>query len=430
LKSTVALPRGVRDIEPDEYSYLEYIRSAFTETCELFGFRVMEPATLEFLSTLEAKSGPAIADEIYWFRDKGGRRIALRFDLTVGLTRYACSKRELPLPIKLAALGDMWRYDEPQYGRYRWFHQWDVEIFGVPHIEADAEVILFGQKLLERLGLADVELHVGDRKTVESFLRRDVGVSDESVILDMLRALDKLSRKPKSEVIGEYVQRGVRPEFLERAFSFGELKGEPDAVCDELDRRGFDSSGLRRLWELLKAGGARRVVYDLGLTRGIDYYTGVVFEYIDPQDPGLGSLAGGGRYDILPQVFGRGDLGATGAAGGIERTILAMRRRAQPARGDEPRRGVLVAYTTPELLGRAVELCYRIRDRGVRAEYDLLRRPLRRQMDIASRYHRWAIILGPREVSAGRAVLRDLLTGREEELPIDHLPTALSNYAK
>jgi histidyl-tRNA synthetase len=89
-----------------------------------------------------------------------------------------------------------------------------------------------------------------------------------------------------------------------------------------------------------------------------------------------------------------------------------------------------VAYTTPELLGRAVELCYRIRDRGVRAEYDLLRRPLRRQMDIASRYHRWAIILGPREVSAGRAVLRDLLTGREEELPIDHLPTALSNYAK
>ncbi|MCP8318098.1 MAG: ATP phosphoribosyltransferase regulatory subunit, partial [archaeon] len=121
------LPRGMRDLEPEDFELLERIRSNFLEVTKIFGFKLMEPSPIELLSTLEAKSGPTISDEIYCFKDKGGRELGLRFDLTVGLTRFVASRRDLQLPIKLCSFSSMWRYDEPQYGRYRWFYQWDAE---------------------------------------------------------------------------------------------------------------------------------------------------------------------------------------------------------------------------------------------------------------------------------------------------------------
>ncbi|MBI4258246.1 MAG: ATP phosphoribosyltransferase regulatory subunit, partial [Thaumarchaeota archaeon] len=125
----------MRDIEPDDYSLLEKVRDAFSETCRVLGFRQMEPSPLELLSTLEAKSGAGIREEIYHFTDKGGRDVGLRFDLTVGLTRFVASRRDLSMPLKLAAFSSMWRYDEPQHGRFRWFYQWDAEIFGAAGVE-------------------------------------------------------------------------------------------------------------------------------------------------------------------------------------------------------------------------------------------------------------------------------------------------------
>ena len=113
----------MRDIEPEEYSRHARVRSAFEDVARLYNFQVMEPAALEHLSILRAKSGEDVDKEIYAFKDKGGRDVGLRFDLTVGITRYVCSRRDLRLPAKIASFGGMWRYDEPQYGRYRWSHQ-------------------------------------------------------------------------------------------------------------------------------------------------------------------------------------------------------------------------------------------------------------------------------------------------------------------
>lgn len=137
------LPRGMRDIEVDEFANISYVRDKFIETAKLFNFQLTEPSPLEMLSTLEAKGGAAISNEIYAFRDKGNRDVALRFDLTIGLTRYVASRRDLKMPAKLAAFAGVWRYDEPQAGRYRYFHQWDVEVYGPFSQESDAEVIAF-----------------------------------------------------------------------------------------------------------------------------------------------------------------------------------------------------------------------------------------------------------------------------------------------
>ena len=137
-------------------SKIEYERQKFIQTCKIFGYELMEPSPIELLSVLEAKSGSSIKDEIYYFKDKGDREVALRFDFTVGLTRYAASQQSMKLPAKLSSFGGVWRYDEPQKGRYRFFHQWDIEIFGKPNLEADAEVVEFTSQFFSRLGLKNI----------------------------------------------------------------------------------------------------------------------------------------------------------------------------------------------------------------------------------------------------------------------------------
>ena len=119
----------MKDFETDELSKIEYVRQTFLENCKTFSFNLMDPSPLELVSVIETKSGPTIRDEIYFFKDKGDREIALRFDFTVGLTRYLAAQKSLRLPAKIAAFGGVWRYDGPQKGRYRFFHQWDLEIY-------------------------------------------------------------------------------------------------------------------------------------------------------------------------------------------------------------------------------------------------------------------------------------------------------------
>ena len=188
------LPRGMRDLEPDEVSKIEYVRLKFIETSNLFGFQFMEPSPIELLSVIEAKSGPSIKDEIYYFKDKGDREVALRFDFTIGLTRYAVSQKSIKLPAKLSAFGGVWRYDEPQKGRYRFFHQWDVEIYGQPNLESDAEVIEFTSKFLSNLKLKNIIIDICDRELIESYVSQVFKSNSQDLTSDILRAVDKVQK--------------------------------------------------------------------------------------------------------------------------------------------------------------------------------------------------------------------------------------------
>ncbi|MFZ0629444.1 MAG: ATP phosphoribosyltransferase regulatory subunit, partial [Nitrososphaeraceae archaeon] len=197
------LPRGMRDVQYEELRNISFIRDKFVETAEIFDFNQIEPSTLELLSTLEAKSGPSIIQETYSFTDKGGRDIALRFDLTIGLSRFVSMRRDLKLPAKLSSFGGVWRYDEPQHGRYRYFHQWDVEIFGSPDVDADAEVIDFVSSFLSKLNI-DFVILINHRSILEEYLSKYLGITDNSVISEMMRAIDKLSKKSSEQIINEY----------------------------------------------------------------------------------------------------------------------------------------------------------------------------------------------------------------------------------
>jgi histidyl-tRNA synthetase len=177
------LPRGMRDLEAGEFANISYVRDKFFETARLFNFQLAEPSPLEMLTPLEAKGGAAISNEIYTFKDKGGRDVALRFDLTIGLTRYVAARRDLKMPAKLATFAGVWRYDEPQAGRYRYFHQWDLEVYGPFSQESDAEVIEFVSTFFKKLGLK-VTIEVNDRQVVEQYIKTKLGVTDGEKMME------------------------------------------------------------------------------------------------------------------------------------------------------------------------------------------------------------------------------------------------------
>ena len=298
-----SLPRGIRDIEPEEFQLQAKVRAAFEDVARIYNFRVMEPASIEHLSTLRAKSGEEVDKEIYTFKDKAGRDIGLRFDLTVGIARYVCSRRDLKMPAKIAAFGGMWRYDEPQYGRFRWSHQWDLEIFGPPAVDSDAEVIDASAAILKRVGLERATIEVGDRRVVEGFIRDHVGVTEESRVVELMRALDKVEKKTRLELEQEYESKGFARKELGQVLDLGDLSGKPEDVLRRASEMRLSSTeDLERLFDILRSRGVKNVECNMRIVRGIDYYTGIVFEAVDTANPKLGSLCGGGRYDALPKI--------------------------------------------------------------------------------------------------------------------------------
>ncbi|GBC74630.1 Histidine--tRNA ligase [archaeon HR05] len=415
----------MRDIEDEEYMLIEHARDRFIESARLFNFSMVEPSPIELLSTLEAKSGPMIADEIYAFKDKAGRDIALRFDLTVGITRYVAGRRDLKMPIKLAAFGPVWRYDEPQMGRYRWFHQWDVEIYDNFSIESDAEVIEFTKHYLNSLGI-QARIEVSDRRMLEGMIRRRLGIEDEHQVLEMLRAVDKLSKKSRDAILQEYASKGIDAERLRLLLDVAGLKGSLDDVLksDHLKGMDVDTSRLTALIDSLKARGVSDVVVNMGIVRGLDYYSSIVFEVFS----GKSNLAlvGGGRYDILPEVFGRKDMGATGAAGGVERLILLLKDIHGEGDGLIMHRknmaSIFIAYADDGLRSKAVMLASDLRRKGVKSE--CIAASLKRQLDYASsKGYRFAAILTDRLGKEKMVTLRNMVDGSEKVIMLDKLLT-------
>ncbi len=423
----LSLPRGIRDIEPDEHRLHERIRDAFSEVTRLYNFEMMAPAPIEHLSTLSAKSGQDLAGQIYAFKDKGGRDVGLRFDLTVGLTRYVSSRRDLKPPVKLACFGGAWRYEEPQYGRYRWFHQWDIEIFGASGVEADAEVMDASYRILERAGLKNFVLQVGDRRVVEEFITKSLHVDSQEKLVEMMRALDKVQRRTEAELYREYEAKGIKKEELRRLLDFGRLSGPPDKMSERLGELHLSSAeSLEEVWDSLKARGVKDVEFNLSVVRGIDYYTALVFETLDKHHPELGSLSGGGRYDLLPQLFGRPDLPATGAAGGVERIAMSMQK--QESGGS---RLLYVAYSEKELLEDALRLMSEFRRDGVRAETSMQPKSLRKQLEDASDLGAsWTVIVGKKELESGLLTLKDMQARKEERLNFEDAKRRLLHGSK
>ena len=389
----------------------------------------MDPSPIELLSVLEAKSGPAIKDEIYYFKDKGDRDVALRFDFTVGLTRYATSQKSMRLPAKISSFGGVFRYDEPQKGRYRYFHQWDVEVYGKPNLESEAEIIEITSRLFDSLLLRNITIDVNHRSLVESYINKIFDSDEQALVGDILRAIDKIQKKSRQEIIDEFKDR-YDVEKLEKILEFSQIKGTIPEVEESFDTAQLDSwDSLKKLFDSLENRGVSNVRINFGIVRGLDYYSGMVFEVFDKNST-LGALAGGGRYDSLTKAFGREDIGAAGVAGGVERIILTMREQKISPELNQNR--IAVLYINEEMQKVAMSIASLLRLNNIPTDIDLAGRNLKKQMDIAVNA-KLAIIVGPQELGEGNVVLRDMVTGTEGTISLEKLtedPNSIINLEK
>ena len=414
------LPRGMKDFDKNEMIKIEFVRQKFLETASVFGFNLMEPSPIELLSVLEAKSGPSIRDEIYQFQDKGDREVALRFDFTVGLTRYATSQKTLKLPAKLSSFGGVWRYDEPQKGRYRFFHQWNIEIFGNLNLDYDAEIIEFTSRFFDNLTMENIIIDINHRKLVQSYINQLFESNETSLLNDIFRAVDKIQKKSKNEILQEYTKKGYSSEKLEKILEFSKIKGTPSEIQQNFDVSDLDGwDELVTLHDSLKHRGIDNIRINFGIVRGLDYYSGIVFEAYDTTSD-LGALVGGGRYDSLPNTFGRNDFGATGVAGGVERIILCL--DAQNVSYTQSHCTVSVLYSNEELKLEAVRTASKLRNLGIPTNIDLNGKSLKKQMEISSS-SRFSIIFAPQEFSEKQVVLRNMVDRTEKRVSLEELIT-------
>ncbi|KRT61700.1 MAG: histidyl-tRNA synthetase [Thaumarchaeota archaeon CSP1-1] len=413
------LPRGMKDFDGEEMFKIKYVRENFVQTANLFGFRFMDPSPIELLSTLETKSGPGIKDDIYYFKDKHDREVGLRFDFTMGLTRYVVSQKSLKLPAKLASFGGVYRYDEPQKGRYRFFHQWNIEIFGKPSLAADAELIEFTSRLFEKLQLKNIIIDISHRKLVESYVTSLFQTDDPKIISEIFRAMDKVQKKRPDEILAEYHKKGIDKEKLEKILAFSAIKGTPEEIQNSFDASSLDGwDELKQLYLSLTDRDVKNIRINFGIVRGLDYYSGMVFEAFDTSSD-LGALVGGGRYDTLPKAFGRDDLGATGVAGGVERIILSLE-----SQGIAPRKEIVmtsVLYANDEMHAEALAIASKLRQIGVPTTIDYYPgKALKKQMESSSE-SKFAIIVGPKEFAENKVVLRNMQDRSEKQISIDEL---------
>lgn len=399
----------MRDMDADELSNINYVRNRFIRTAGLFNFKILQPSPLEMLSTLEAKGGPTISKEIYNFKDKGGREVALRFDLTVGLTRYISQRREMKLPIKAAAFGGVWRYDEPQAGRYRYFHQWDVELYDTYNLEHEAEIIQLAASFFEDLGLK-VTIDVSHRELLEQYMKQELGMSDPQLAFEVFRAMDKVQKKGVEAVYNEYASK-INPTLLKPLLELSSQIGTINEIEDQATKLSKlpKWQSLRELESSLSARGVSNVRINLGIVRGLDYYSGTVFEIFDPTST-VGALAGGGRFDILTSAFDRSDIGAIGVAGGVERLLNVLchhgllRVKAKP----------LVFVASEDNNKKVVlKLVSELRSAGIPADYDSRARSFRKQMDYGSSIGATILVRAAQKEGENNITVRNLVTGQE-----------------
>ncbi len=410
-----SVPRGVRDFPPEEMRKRSFVLDTISRVYRSYGYKQIETPAFEFLDILTAKraGGESINNEIFKFEDLSGRWLGLRFDLTVPTARFIAQNPNLPKPFKRFQIGRVWRYEEPQAGRFREFWQADVDVFGSKEIESDLDCLSAVIAALKELGFKDFVVKVNSRKLLEE-IAATAGVKREFAP-DFFRIIDKL------EKIGE---KGVKQELKEKKFPVSEnlfklilQEGSPEKILAQVKKEISDKKPAEELEEFFKLaknfGISQYLQLSLSLARGLDYYTGIVFEIKVKGAEKYGSVAGGGRYDNLISLYGKESVPAVGISIGVERILEIMdEEKMFPDFAGEPK--VLVA-PIGKTLENAIEITQKLRTAGVSTEIDLMRRNIGKLMNYANSLQiPYVVVIGEAEVKENKVTLRDMKSGKQE----------------
>lgn len=426
--------KGFRDYPPSLMIPRERLMEAARAVYRSYGFAPIDTPALELTEVLLAKvdAGAEINKQLYRFQDAGGRDVALRFDLTVPLARFAAQNYiDLGLPFKRYHLGTVWRGESPQAGRFREFMQCDFDTIGTLSNAADVEIALVINDLFVALGFDRFEIRVNNRLVLNGLLGQ-LGLEGKTSTL--LRSLDKLAKIGRDKVIAEMqAEAGVTPEQATQVIALAETTGSNADVLDQLDRRFADNEGarkgvqhLRAMVEVFRTAGVPegRLKVDLSICRGLDYYTGTVYETFLVDKPDIGSVCSGGRYDNLAGSFTKQSLPGVGASLGLDRLIAAMEaldllpKTATAA-------PVLVLQFDASRYGDYQRMARTLRAAGIGTEVFPEAKKLGQQFQYAERRgFRLALIAGSNEFAQGVWKVKDL--AKKEETMVseaDVIPT-------
>ena len=420
--------KGFRDYMPEQMILRQRIISIFRNVFEQHGFEPLDTPALEYLDVLTGKAGEN-EKLMYRFEDAGGRQVGLRYDLTVPLARVVAQhQNELTLPFKRYHIAPVWRAENPQRGRFREFWQCDADIAGSASPIADAEVITVMAEALEAIGVPEFVIKISHRRLLES-IGLAAGVAPEQATA-LYRAIDKLDKIGRDGVAAELAEAGLTAEQAERVLDLVTRTGSPTDLLADLDVDLQDIPGaadaiadLRVIFELLPAFGVAECRYslDLALARGLDYYTGPVFE-ATVTEPRVGSVGGAGRYDGLVGSFLGRPVPATGMSLGLERIIEVVREHnLLPAPSSVADVAVVVMKDT---VADGAKLAHAMRDAGLRVDFSLQpQRSLGDQLKLADRRGiPVAVIVGSSELAENQATIKMLAGGDQVTLPLEQIP--------
>jgi histidyl-tRNA synthetase len=414
---SVHLAKGMRDILPAELRKRRSMIERIQEVFESFGFEPLQTPAVERIETLMGKYGDEGNKLIFRIlaRGKDGEQgkadSALRYDLTVPLARVVAMNSQIPLPFKRYQIQPVWRADRPQRGRFREFYQCDVDVVGTENALAEAECISIVHQALIVLGFSAFKIRLNDRRILRAMVS-EIGALDREA--DILVAIDKLDK------MGE---DGVRNTLLEQEFSSGQV----DRLFEMLNNGGIPNvetevANLESIQQMAHSLGVdpSRVCIDYTLARGLDYYTGPVFETILTDD-NIGSVSGGGRYDGLIGMFGKKQVPAVGVSLGLERLITIMEERGMLS-DTEGQADVWVTVFNNEYQVNSLQIAQVLRDGGFRTLVSMKAGKLGKQFKKAHVAGvRWVIVCGPDDVSNGTVQLKDLRSGSQESVSLSEL---------
>jgi histidyl-tRNA synthetase len=420
--------KGFRDYLPEAMIPRERLIDTARRVYRSYGFSPIDTPALEYLEILVGKGSEETDKQLYKFQDHGDRWVGLRFDLTVPLARFAAQHvNELGIPLKRYHIATVWRGENTQRGRYREFMQCDFDTIGTRSVAADIETALVIHDLFRAIGFSEFTIRLNNRMVLTGLLER-LGLADRATVV--LRALDKLGKIGPEAVAAEMAAvAGVTPDQAGSILRLSELSGGNDEVLRQIDSLVAGSetgqTGVAKLKEVLDGVTAAgvpsgRVQLDVSIARGLDYYTGTIFETFLDALPGIGSVCSGGRYDNLAELFTSQELPGIGASLGLDRLLAAMEELGMIEKVSTPA-PVFIPFFDKDRLHEYLRLAASLRAAGIGVEVFPDAKKLGQQLKYADRRgFRIALIAGGNEFQAGVCQVKDLQTGAKEDVPLEN----------
>lgn len=425
--------KGFRDILPEVAIAREAMIGLAREVYQSFGFVPIDTPALEYLEILTGKGSEETDKQMYRFQDGGGREVGMRFDLTIPFARF-CAQHigQIGTPFKRYHVAPVWRAENTQRGRYREFLQCDFDTIGTESMSSDVETLLVIHDLMLRLGFEGFKVRINNRKVLTGYLDK-LGLQDRTVpVLRSLDKLDKIGREAVVEELGR--EAGMQSQDAEGFLALTQVSGEPNAVLDEVQGMLTGNEvGLRGVEELRTVLGravdagvsAERVSLDLSIARGLDYYTGTIYETFLDELPTIGSVCSGGRYDNLAELYTKQRLPGVGASLGLDRLMGAMEElKRLPSRSSTA--SIFVPFFAPDRMGDYFALCSTLRKAGLAVEFYPEPKKLGAQLKYADRRgFPIALVIGDDEWQSGECQVKQLASGESETVAIADLPKRL-----